>query len=72
MSYTTSFVSKPLNTAEGSLELPRVPLLKGKSNIEEWKKMLIQTLAVHGLEDYVQKEVPEPVDPPYGDNGSVI
>ncbi|KAF9059647.1 hypothetical protein BDP27DRAFT_1431036 [Rhodocollybia butyracea] len=49
--------------AERSLKLPRVPLLKGKSNIEEWKDMVIQTLEVHGLEGYVQREVPEPADP---------
>ncbi|KAF9043471.1 hypothetical protein BDP27DRAFT_1434910 [Rhodocollybia butyracea] len=49
--------------AERSLKLPRVLLLKGKSNIEEWKEMVTQTLEVHGLEDYVQKEVPEPADP---------
>ncbi|KAF9061353.1 hypothetical protein BDP27DRAFT_1369767 [Rhodocollybia butyracea] len=63
MSHTTSFLMKHSNTAEKPLNLPRVPLLKGKSNIEEWKGMLIQTLEVHGLEDYVQKGVPEPVDP---------
>ncbi|KAF9069889.1 hypothetical protein BDP27DRAFT_1363029 [Rhodocollybia butyracea] len=63
MSHTTSFVIEHSNTAERSLKRPRVPLLKGKSNIEEWKNMLIQTLEVQGLEDYVQKEVPEPADP---------
>ncbi|KAF9030064.1 hypothetical protein BDP27DRAFT_1436358 [Rhodocollybia butyracea] len=38
MSHTTSFVMHS-NTAERSLKLPRVPFLKGKSNIEEWKEV---------------------------------
>ncbi|KAF9061356.1 hypothetical protein BDP27DRAFT_1338332 [Rhodocollybia butyracea] len=63
MSHTTSFVVEHSNTAERSLKLPRVPLLKGKSNIEEWKEMLIQTLEIHSLNDYVRKEVLEPADP---------
>ncbi|KAF9043477.1 hypothetical protein BDP27DRAFT_1434915 [Rhodocollybia butyracea] len=61
MSYSTSFVMKPSNMAELSLKLPRVPLPEGKSNTEEWKDTLIHSLKVHGLEDYVQKEAPEPV-----------
>lgn len=47
---------------ESSLQLPKVPILKGESNLEEWKDMLIQTLEVQDLEDYILKEVPEPVD----------
>ncbi|KAF9063062.1 hypothetical protein BDP27DRAFT_1480036 [Rhodocollybia butyracea] len=54
---------KHLNAAEWSLELPSVPLLKGESNLEEWKDILIRTLELHGLEYYVQTEVPEPADP---------
>ncbi|KAM4064135.1 hypothetical protein HRG_012855 [Hirsutella rhossiliensis] len=47
---------------EASLQLPKIPILKGESNLEEWKDMLIQTLEVQDLEDYILAEVPEPVD----------
>jgi hypothetical protein len=45
------------------LDLPRVPLLKGESNLAEWKDMLEKVLQTQALEEHLEADQPEPAQP---------
>ena len=46
--------------SEASLQLPKVPFLKGEENLEEWKDILIDTLTIQDLDKYILTDIPEP------------
>lgn len=46
--------------SEASLQLPKIPLLKGEENLEEWKDLLIDTLTIQDLDRYILTDVPQP------------
>ena len=48
--------------SEASLQLPKVPFLKGEENLEEWKDILIDTLTIQDLDKYILTDIPEPQD----------
>jgi hypothetical protein len=47
---------------ESRIDLPRVPLLKGESNLEEWKDILVEVLRTQALEDHLTDDQPQPED----------
>lgn len=44
------------------LDLPKIPMLQGEENLDEWKDMLRRHLRVHGLRQYIDQDVPEPLE----------
>lgn len=42
------------------LELPPIPRLLGNENLDEWDDILVRTLRLHGLAEYVSPGVPAP------------
>ncbi|KKY35525.1 hypothetical protein UCDDA912_g04486 [Diaporthe ampelina] len=47
-----------------SLDLPPLPRLLGHENLDEWDDILVRTLRLHGLADYVTTPYPGVPEPP--------
>lgn len=47
-----------------SLDLPPLPRLLGHENLDEWDDILVRTLRIHGLADYVTTPYPGVPEPP--------
>ncbi|KAL1871155.1 hypothetical protein Daus18300_004900 [Diaporthe australafricana] len=47
-----------------SLDLPPIPRLLGHENLDEWDDILVRTLRLHGLAEYVTKPYPGVPEPP--------
>lgn len=47
-------------TKEINLTVPELLQLQGEENLDDWDQQLYQTLAVHDLEDYIERDIPEP------------
>lgn len=47
------------------LELPPIPRLLGNENLDEWDDVLVRTLRLHGLAEYVTLPHPGVLEPPW-------
>lgn len=52
------------------LELPPIPRLLGNENLDEWDDILVRTLRLHGLADYVKAPYPGVPEPAGGAGGA--